>query len=436
MQGRAFEYTKVMGSAIFVILLFLVAGSLSLSANIKSNDLQSIPVSDAFSTVKFNPSVELITNDISETIEVPAIILEQEEKERKALEEAEAKAKEEAEKAAEAAKRAEQNNIKRVDVIQAPTPINKSQVKYVGRIPYDYTQPVPVSEAADDYYFNDALFIGDSRTVGLLSYGGVKSFFYAKVALTIRGVFTNAFIEDSSSGENVTRTILDTVRIYPQFKKVYILFGLNEVGWDPKVFINTYSYVIDQFQEILPNAQIFIVEISPVSKKVSDLGTNGVRNETIDRFNKMLLQLAEEQEVFYLALGDVFRTKDGCIPDDVSWDGIHFNVESCKKQMNYIRNHVVDYDNVYLKPGETPVILVEEPIEEKVYDIEIGENENTETAPDEIKFNENENINESIGEAEGINENETHDDVENNQEYSDNIINNNSITGMRQRFKV
>lgn len=332
MNSNTDGYTKLLVSGIFIMVLFMITGFLSISADIRADAVQAVMVSGTLSNMdKYRtlPCNTLSTNESTINIDMPDFLIEPEPIPEEPLPE---------------------------EIEVQAIPLSEPEIVYIGRIPYDYSAKVPESEPADDDYFKDALFIGDSRMVGLFSYGGIQSYFYARVSLTIRGVFTVAFIDDDNSGEIITRTIMDTVTKYPQFKKIYIAFGLNELGWDPQVFINTYEYVIDQFKQIIPDVQIFIQEIIPVTKSVSDQGTNHVRNETVREFNELLLELAEKKQVFYLGISELFVEEDNyCIPDDVAWDGIHFNIDSCKKQMGYIRNHIVDFENVYLRPGEEPV---------------------------------------------------------------------------------
>ena len=40
---------------------------------------------------------------------------------------------------------------------------------------YDFSRPVPLSEPVDDSYFDDAVFIGDSRTEGLITNTGLSN---------------------------------------------------------------------------------------------------------------------------------------------------------------------------------------------------------------------------------------------------------------------
>ena len=53
--------------------------------------------------------------------------------------------------------------------------------------------PVPVSERVEDTYFDDAVFLGDSRTDGLRIYGGMNHGTYLQfTGATVESVFTKA----------------------------------------------------------------------------------------------------------------------------------------------------------------------------------------------------------------------------------------------------
>ena len=59
--------------------------------------------------------------------------------------------------------------------------------------------------AAPEGYFDDALFIGDSRTVGLSEYGGLdQSTFYCSTGLTIYRMFTSDIVKVPGSKKKIT----------------------------------------------------------------------------------------------------------------------------------------------------------------------------------------------------------------------------------------
>ena len=50
---------------------------------------------------------------------------------------------------------------------------NTSEVPSVEPVVYDFSSPVPESDPVDTSYFEDAAFIGDSRTDGFMIYSGI-----------------------------------------------------------------------------------------------------------------------------------------------------------------------------------------------------------------------------------------------------------------------
>ncbi len=78
----------------------------------------------------------------------------------------------------------------------------------------------------DDDWFDDAVFIGDSRTVGLRDYGGLdNATFYASTGLGIYDMWTEKFCE--VDGE---KTTLEDALSRRQFGKIYFQIGINEMG--------------------------------------------------------------------------------------------------------------------------------------------------------------------------------------------------------------
>ena len=78
----------------------------------------------------------------------------------------------------------------------------------------------------DAGYFSDAVFIGDSRTVGLHDYGGLDdSTFYATVGMNVYNLWTEKFCE--VDGEKVT---LEEALKAKKYGKIYFQIGINEMG--------------------------------------------------------------------------------------------------------------------------------------------------------------------------------------------------------------
>jgi len=184
----------------------------------------------------------------------------------------------------------------------------------------DTVEKSPVQFASvDEEYFNDALFIGDSRTVGLSEYSGWNhTTYYADVGLTIYDVFKREIVAEGDKKV----TILDALK-EQQFKKIYIMLGINELGrGTTKSFVEEYQKVINQIKDLQPNAIIFVEGIMTVSKEKSD--TDPIfNNKNIREKNDALTALANNSSIFYIDVNDAITDKDGNLPAKYTFDNIH-----------------------------------------------------------------------------------------------------------------
>ena len=211
---------------------------------------------------------------------------------------------------------------------------NKESVVEIG---YDYSQPVPESDMVENSYFDDAVFIGDSRTEGFILYSGLSNAIsYANQGLMVDTVFTKPVINMSGSKISVMDALRQT-----DFSKVYIMLGINETGWPySSVFIEKYGKIIDEIKDINPKAVIYVQEILPVTDKVSQTHSY-VKNEKIKEYNALIRQMAEEKEIYYIDTGNAVADANGSLPEDAASDGIHLNKSYCEKWLEYLKKHTV-----------------------------------------------------------------------------------------------
>ena len=113
----------------------------------------------------------------------------------------------------------------------------------------DGTVRVPKSDAVSDDYFADAAIIGDSRTVGLSLWSDLHSNYFCEVALNISTVQSKAFIADPDGGEKIT--LRQALEKSGPFSRVYISFGINEIGWVKEGFLSSYRSLISMIREVV-----------------------------------------------------------------------------------------------------------------------------------------------------------------------------------------
>ena len=197
---------------------------------------------------------------------------------------------------------------------------------------------VPESGAVSDSYFDSAVFVGNSRTQGFVLYSGLTNVTaYTDRGLNVDSASTKEVV--SLNGDKVT--VLEALRRNDTCRSVYMMFGINELGWPrEEIFIEKYTALIDAVQENNPDVQIYLESILPVSKQKSD-SDKYINNARIREFNELIRQMAVDKGVHYLDLYSVMADEAGDLPADAASDGIHLKKAYCVKWLDYLRTHVV-----------------------------------------------------------------------------------------------
>lgn len=201
----------------------------------------------------------------------------------------------------------------------------------------EYNPIVPESEIVLDDFFNDAVFIGDSRTEGFIISNSLSN---AK-SLTVKGLMVDTAFTRPAINMNGEKLTVTKALSKIKFKKVYIMLGVNELGWAyEEVFIKKYAELIDYVKDLNSEAQIYIQSIIPVSyeKSSSDKIYN---NKNINNFNKLILKMTKEKQVYYVNVEECLKDEEGNLPEGASTDGVHLKKEYSKKWYEYLKTHTV-----------------------------------------------------------------------------------------------
>ncbi|MDD4772616.1 MAG: GDSL-type esterase/lipase family protein [Eubacteriales bacterium] len=210
---------------------------------------------------------------------------------------------------------------------------------------YTFASQLPQSPAVDKSYFKNALFIGDSRTVGFCNFTGISKYCYARVSLNIKSVLTTEFIEDTSGDTPVVRTVLGTVKEYPRaFGKIYISFGVNEYSWSGTTFIACYEYFINALRDILPeDVPIYVQSVLPVEERAAVENGYRLKNDQLHAFNILLSDMAQRLDVYFVNTAQAITAADSfSLPVGQSGDGVHLNKAACDTIMDYLFTHTAE----------------------------------------------------------------------------------------------
>ncbi|MCI9513180.1 MAG: hypothetical protein HFF61_02450 [Oscillospiraceae bacterium] len=196
-------------------------------------------------------------------------------------------------------------------------------------MPEGPTAPEPFAED-----FSDAAFIGDSRTEGLQLHAGLsKADFFTDVGLMVNEALT----EDKLPLPDGTRGTALEALSGRTYRRIYLMFGVNELGWDADgVFKDDYAALIQAIQEVQPEAVVYAQTIFPVTREKSE-GDRTYNNDNVRRFNDRVREAAEETGAVLIETAALFDDGAGNLPAEVSTDGVHLTHSYYLQWLDYLR---------------------------------------------------------------------------------------------------
>lgn len=205
--------------------------------------------------------------------------------------------------------------------------------------------------SVDNTWFSDAVFIGDSRTDGLRLYSGIRgATFLCHTGLSVFTVGSNACID--LDGAKVT--VMDALAAQQWVTKVYLMLGINELGYPASSFKDTYTKVVEQIKELQPDAVIYLQTLIPINEPIAyEHGTSAaINNEKLRQFNDVIAEVAQEQEVFLVDVDRPFWSAEGCLDAANTGDGVHLTKTGYIAWLDYLKTHTGL--SVFSKPADPP----------------------------------------------------------------------------------
>ena len=183
------------------------------------------------------------------------------------------------------------------------------------------TEPTAPPEPVDESWFDDVLFIGESRTKGLQNMGRLgDACYFSAGALTIYELM-QVKAEDRTFAEQSLASLLAS----RNFGKIYIHFGINELGGVLNMdnFVARYQWIIDMLREAQPDAYIILQAMLPVSSGYST--RDAFRIESIDALNAKIEELAQGDMLRFSNTNAGLCDEEGYLREELTVDGCHLN---------------------------------------------------------------------------------------------------------------
>ena len=224
-----------------------------------------------------------------------------------------------------------------------PTPTPTVQPSQGPLPPYQFGAYVEESDPVEDSWFETAAFLGDSRTEGLKAFSGLKygDFFFSR-GMNVFRVDNEDYKVVNINGQDYT--ILGALA-QKQYQSVYIMMGINELGYPVESYRSGLSKLLERVIEIQPNAVIYLQTLPPVNEETAQKNklNASINNDNVAAFNQVIVELATQYKVALVDTGAAYRDENGSLPADLASDGVHFTPGAYRRWVDYMASHTMSF---------------------------------------------------------------------------------------------
>ena len=190
---------------------------------------------------------------------------------------------------------------------------------------------LPLQPRVDDSFFANAAMLGNSLVQGMKLFSGIQNMRFFGVQST------SVFRPDGA--EAVFGQLLQG-----RYDKVYIEYGINEIGYGTASIVSAYGGIIDRIRQAMPGVEIYVMSLTPVTYRTSTSGNaSGVvfSMNTIRNLNAALRQMCIDKQCWYLDCCEPLCDGTGYLPEYyMGWDNSpHLATSGYQAWAEVLRTH-------------------------------------------------------------------------------------------------
>ncbi|MBD5452628.1 MAG: hypothetical protein HDR25_08310 [Lachnospiraceae bacterium] len=203
---------------------------------------------------------------------------------------------------------------------------------------------------SENAFFSDAVFVGDSLTVGFEDYcrshpdsiATDSTCFLARVSCSARvAISSNALSKHAGIMpiyNGSVQYIEDSIAQMPQINKMFLCFGMNDLtGSSPQQFVLDMQTLILRILSKRPDMKVYIISIPCV---VSGVNTGGLSNSSIVSANLLLQETCMINGWGFVNLSEYLMGADGALRSEYSSDHyVHENAAAYEVWNRVLKNY-------------------------------------------------------------------------------------------------
>lgn len=197
------------------------------------------------------------------------------------------------------------------------------------------TESAPKTESENikpvsNFSMKNALFIGDSRTIGLMEYSGLPSDFFANVGMSVYNIY-----DKKISVPNVGKVSLNDLLTKKHYNVIYLMLGINELGYNIEKTASEYKKLVSFINEKQPDAVIIIQKNLHVTK-VKSASEKYINNERLDKLNSEISENTNNKNIFSMDANILFDDQDNALDANKTADNVHLYAKYYSEWGNWI----------------------------------------------------------------------------------------------------
>lgn len=197
-------------------------------------------------------------------------------------------------------------------------------------------------QQTDNYgedYFNSIVIVGDSNTMNFYLNGFLKG--VNAWAIPCLHASTMHYWDINLYGLGIQMKLLDAVQKYKPQKMILNLGTFSTTWIEQDEFIEKANEIIEKIKEISPETKLILSSIYPITKNGTNI--NKFEQDRINKFNYMILEMANKHNVKFLDIQEVLKDETGYgNPNYFVEDGFHLTYLGHSVVKEYIKTHALD----------------------------------------------------------------------------------------------
>lgn len=190
-----------------------------------------------------------------------------------------------------------------------------------------------------ELYFDNTLFVGDSRMLGFSIYKQIPGATYYCYQSADAFTILDKEYELQPYGMINLYNLLSLKR----FDKIYISLGINNVAAGLENHKNHYAHLLDTIKSLQPDAIIYLLgNLHVTSQLIND--NVKLNNENINFINQFISEFEDKKQVFYLDPNVVYDDEFGNMDIELSYDNAHIYLRHYNRLYDFLITHAVVYD--------------------------------------------------------------------------------------------